>query len=78
MKSYKGGDYPRTTGYCNRQTPVEGDWWIKFVDQKADMMYEDDRTPEIYPARGQLLTEHLPGKLDLEKLGFPGSRSYWW
>lgn len=53
MKSYKGGDYPRTTGYYNRQTPVEGNWWIKFVDQKADMMYEDDRTPEIHPARGQ-------------------------
>lgn len=37
----------RSTSYYRLQTPIGDRRWIKYVDQEADTMYEEDRTPEI-------------------------------
>ena len=51
----------RTYVYYHRQTPMFGKWWIQMVDREGEWMYEEDRTPCIYPPRNP---EHVVGGCD--------------
>ena len=48
----------RTYVYYHRQTPMFGKWWIQMVDREGEWMYEEDRTPCIYPPRNPV---HVAG-----------------
>jgi len=47
-KPYQGERQESTVWY-HRQEPKDGNWWIKLDEGEGEKMFEEERTPQIWP-----------------------------
>ena len=45
----KRGHKDQTEVYYHRQTPVEGEWWMRFPQYDCEQVFKEGRTPRIVP-----------------------------
>lgn len=61
-------DLPNKTIFYHRETPVDGEWWMRVPADEGEQIFAEGRTPRIVPV-GQWDWEIEAGKALLERVG---------